>query len=304
MAEETRTKLTIHHRQMDPKAIKLLDVNAHFMRHEVFMRLVANIKADGVATSTPFVWLQHDDQTKQPLFDPDDNQAYLCLSGNHRVRATITAEVDTIDVLCCDHYMDPDRRTAIQLSHNAIFGEDDPATLKDLYSGIQTYEMKLYAGLDDKQLEILENVSVAALTTASLDFQTITMTFLPHETEQVGAIWDAVTQTAVGSDALWLARWRDYDAFMEALDAAGRAYDVKNTATALMLVLEVFMRHLHELTPGYLDELGEPMQPKRLVPVGSAFDTPYIPASTAAALSKFLASSEDPWKDLESRLSR
>lgn len=32
---------------MDPKSLKLLEVNARFMRHEEFQRLVANIKQDG-----------------------------------------------------------------------------------------------------------------------------------------------------------------------------------------------------------------------------------------------------------------
>lgn len=32
---------------VDPKSLKLLEVNARFMRHEEFQRLVANIKQDG-----------------------------------------------------------------------------------------------------------------------------------------------------------------------------------------------------------------------------------------------------------------
>lgn len=302
MAAKALPKLTVQHRRIDARKIKLLEQNAHFMRHETFMRLVSNIREDGTATSTPLIWLRHDDTRKKPLYEPEDDQAYLCLSGNHRVQATIAAEVYEIDVLCVDEYLTPERRIAIQLSHNAIFGEDDPATLKALYSDIGSYEMKLYTGLDDKQLELLDNVSVAALTTAALDYQTITMTFLPHETEHVQAIWESACKAAAGSKAVWLARWADYDRFMDSLDAAGRAYDIKNTATALLLILEVFSRHLDDLTPGYLDALGEPISPKRKVPVGSAFPDPYMPARTAAKLKAFFEAHEDGWQALEERL--
>src|SRR5690606_10189312 len=120
----TLEKLTVQHRRIDPRKVKLLDQNAHFMRHETFMRLVENIRADGAATSTPFLWRRHDDQTRKPLHKPEDDHAYECLSGNHRVKASIVAEVYEIDVLYTDDYIDPDRRRAIQLSHNAIFGED------------------------------------------------------------------------------------------------------------------------------------------------------------------------------------
>ena len=37
--------------QVDPKTLKLLEVNARFMRHEEFQRLVANVKKDGQLTS-------------------------------------------------------------------------------------------------------------------------------------------------------------------------------------------------------------------------------------------------------------
>ena len=39
---------------VDPKTLKLLEMNARFMRHEEFQRLVANVKKDGQLTSAPF----------------------------------------------------------------------------------------------------------------------------------------------------------------------------------------------------------------------------------------------------------
>ena len=48
MAIET-TIITI-----DPKKIKLTEINARFMTHETYQRLVANIAQDGKLTSIPF----------------------------------------------------------------------------------------------------------------------------------------------------------------------------------------------------------------------------------------------------------
>ena len=44
--------------EIDPRELKLLKMNARFMRHEEFQRLVANIKRDGQLTSAPFAALR------------------------------------------------------------------------------------------------------------------------------------------------------------------------------------------------------------------------------------------------------
>ena len=65
--------------EIDPRELKLLKMNARFMRHEEFQRLVANVKKDGQLTSAPFAAL-----------DPADGK-YEVLSGNHRVQAAVSA---------------------------------------------------------------------------------------------------------------------------------------------------------------------------------------------------------------------
>ena len=68
--------------EIDPRELKLLKMNARFMRHEEFQRLVANIKQDGQLTSAPFA-----------ARNPDGT--YEVLSGNHRVQAAIAAGLET-----------------------------------------------------------------------------------------------------------------------------------------------------------------------------------------------------------------
>ena len=69
--------------EIDPREIKLLETNARYMKHEEFNRLVENIRRDGKLTSTPFLC-------------KDDDDRWLCLSGNHRTRAAIEVGLPTI----------------------------------------------------------------------------------------------------------------------------------------------------------------------------------------------------------------
>lgn len=276
---DTQTRIETRTVRLDPRGLKLLDLNARYMRHEVFQRLVENIRRDGGLTgNTPFAWRLHDDTTGEPV----DPETYEVLSGNHRVKAAIAAEIDMIDVTVTDDYLPTVRRRAIQLSHNALAGEDDPAVLRTIYESIGDVELRLYTGLDDKALNLLTDISVSALSEAGLDFQTIGVTFLPHERDAVEDAWTQARKVLSDADGYWLARWDDYDRLMDALEAAGQAYGVKNTATALMVVLDIFWRHVDELQDGYLAG-GEPVDPKRAVPTVSVIGLT-MPAALAAKI--------------------
>ena len=272
-----------------PEGLKLLDLNARYMRHETFARLVENIRADGGLTgNTPFAWLVHDDATQQPVMDGEGKPVYEVLSGNHRVKASIAAGLTEIDICLTDDYLPPDRRAAIQLSHNAISGEDDPATLKTIYEGISDTEMRIYSGLDDKTLKLLDEVTVAPMSEAALTFQTVSMTFLPDEAAIVQEAFDQARKQAAGAKGHWLARWADYDRTMDALEMASQAYGVKNTATALMIVMDVFSRHLTDLSEGYITADEQPRQKGQRVPIQTVLGRGDIPAGTAAKLRKAL----------------
>lgn len=284
-------KLNTRFIEVNPAKLRLLDLNAHFMRHEMYARLIENIQRDGQLTSTPLVWQIHDDDTQAPQLDKDGEPVYLVLSGNHRTKASIDAGLKTITVQAIDQYIPHSRRVALQLSHNAIFGEDDPAILKTLYEGIDDVEMRLYSGLDDKTLDLLDDVSLVSLSEANLQFQTVAITFLPEERDAVEEIWDDVKQSASGAKAHWLAHWRDYDKYLDSLEAASESHGVKNIATALTLVLDVFKRHVTDLSAGYLDEDGEAHSPKQSVPIETVLGDIFIPAGTAARLNKMIQQS-------------
>lgn len=271
--------------------LKLLKLNARYLRQTQFARLVKNIRRDGTLTSVPFAWRQKDGK-------------YLVLSGNHRVQAAIEAEIEEAFVMLCDDEMPKDRRTALQLAHNAIAGEDDPATLKDLYESLEDVDWRVYSGLDDRELELLDKVEVGSLSEANLDFQTTVITFLPTEHERAEAAWKAARDSIKNADEVWLASREDATRTLDALDAAGRAFGVKNLATSLGLVLDVFEAHIADLQDGFLDKEGQARDDKRWVPIPAllGFEMPAGAASVVnQALTRVMDSGEasTPWQALE-----
>lgn len=92
--------------QIDPRELKLLQLNARYMRHEEYQRLVANVKRDGQLTSAPFAC--------------KDGDKYLVLSGNHRTQAAIAAGLETIPCIVTDDELSEDQKISIQLSHNSL----------------------------------------------------------------------------------------------------------------------------------------------------------------------------------------
>ena len=273
---------------IDPKSLVLLKTNARFMRHETFMRLVENLKQDGELTQLPFCAILDYFKDGDPIpLDEKGKPVYEVLSGNHRIKAAIAAGVKKVQVQVCDEPLSPDHRKAIQLSHNEISGEDDPSVLKMIYESITDLNMRVYTGLDDKKLELLENVKPGSLSEANLDFQTISLVFLPDEKERVVEVFDLAKKAIAGSKGTWLTRWHEYDAVMDALEMTGRADGVKNVATALMVILEVFTAHIADLKHGFLDENNEPTKGVTgHVPLEPILGEMFAPSKTASNLAK------------------
>ncbi|MEU6928964.1 hypothetical protein AB0A05_07345 [Streptomyces sp. NPDC046374] len=260
----------------DPRGLKLLDLNARYMRHEQYQQLVTNVRRDEALTSTPFVW--HDTETGDRIV----------LSGNHRTKAAIEAGIDEITWLETSDRLTESQRLAIQLSHNSIAGEDDLAILKTLYEKIEDLDLRQYAGLDDATLELLADLDSPSLGEANLSFQTLAIVFLPDDLKDAQEVLRDALGLAASSDAVWVAALRQYDQTMAALDLASKSYDVTNVATAFGLILESFKAHADELTDGWFDrDTGEPKH-HGMAPISTLFHTDAMPAKSAAVVEKAL----------------
>ncbi|MGW7572408.1 ParB N-terminal domain-containing protein [Streptomyces sp. NPDC054765] len=280
--------------QGDPRTLTLLDINARYLPHEQFRQLVANIKRDGCLTSTPLVW------------NDSESGRLIVLSGNHRTLAAIEAGLASIWWMQIDEPLPRQRQIALQLSHNAIAGQDDPAILKELYDELENVEWRQYTGLDDKALDLLEKVDVASLGEANLDFASVQLMFLPDELERAEAAFEAA-RSAASADQRWVAGLEQYEPVLDALETSRAAYKIGNSATALGVILAVFERHLGELAEGWFDaETGEPNR-MGAAPVETVFGVREIPVETAAAVRTAIdrlvkdgsVPQDEPWRALD-----
>jgi hypothetical protein len=80
---------------------------------------------------------------------------------------------------------------------------------------------------------------------------------------------------------------------MNKLEDTQRSFGVKNVSTALMVILEIFTRHIDDLQEGFLDENFEPIKPiTNYVPIESIFGDTNIPPKVASVIRKIIAKAD------------
>jgi hypothetical protein len=267
--------------------LKAQHINARYMKSDMFRQLVANLQKDGTLTSVPLV---------RP-----DGDGHRILSGHHRIAAAIEAGITESECLVLDEEISRQQEVALVISHNSIDGEDDPATLKAMYAELDDTEWMDYSGLDDRTLELLDEVSTEGLSEANLSFSTINLVFLPHEKEAAEeALFEATKQ--YGSGDKWLAGIAQYEPTLNALETVKSSYAIGNIATALGIVLAVFEKNLTQLADGWVDKSGKPRR-KKPVPMETVFGTRLVDSTVAAKVLAAVKQAEkagdvpdgDPW---------
>lgn len=297
MAEQTQAPLNTEIRRVRFRDCVRQEVNARFMRKEQYDTLVANIRRDGRLTSVPL------------LYQPDPDHPLEIISGHHRVEAGMEAlgpdtEFDAMVVLDAQSKQEIIAR---QISHNAIAGEDDPATLKQLYEQLDDVDWRAYSGLDDKALALLEQVDLSSLAEANLDFSTVQIMFLPHELEQAERAFDDARKMST-AQARWLAALEQYEPMLQAIETSRAAYSVGNIATALGIILDVFDAHVGDLLPGWYEEATGEAKTTKWVPLETLLGSRMIPADAGAIIAQAFAKvrkdaeldqDQPPWRALE-----
>lgn len=277
---------------IDPRKLKLLEKNARYMRHETQTRLSENIKKDGDLEQDPFcAYWQYYSPSDSIQYDDAGDPILVVLSGNHRVISAIDAGLKEITVKVYTLPLTIKERIAKQLAHNAIVGEDDPALLKELYQDIDNIDLQEYCGLDDKTLEMLEKVGAESIGEANLDFQLISFVFLPSEIKRVKEAFEKAKTLIIGKKA-FLAPFREYDAFLDALDVTSKSLEIKNVATALMAILRIFEQNITKLSQAWLEQY-EKTGKKAWVPVSSIIGRDCIPVEAGVKVKKAVEKMRD-----------
>ena len=223
-------------RRVKLRELALLEKNARYMTDAMFSQLVENIRRDGCLTSVPLVCETEDGRLE-------------VLSGNHRVMAAIKAGLEEVDVMEITTPLNRERRIAIQLSHNAIAGLDDPSILTELWADLD-FAFKEYSGLTEEDLAGITEIDTTPISVAAPKYEEINLAFLPEEKEAFVALLDRMQQAK--TEARWLVA--HYDGFSRLFDtiiAVKSKLDIHNGAVALRVMADLAMERLaSEAKPG------------------------------------------------------
>ena len=202
--------------------LKLLERNARYMSGPQFNLLIANIKRDGCLTSFPLVHRV--------------DGALQVVSGNHRVQAAMKAGLIEGDAIEVTTPLSREQFVALQLSHNAIVGKDDPNILKSLYDELD-FGWKEYSGLTDDAFKV-EDLDTSVLRVEAPFYEELTISFLPGDAAVFNGWLDKIGKSKVAETRL-VGDYADFALFFDTLLAVKHTTGVHNTAVALRLMAEM-----------------------------------------------------------------
>ena len=181
----------------------------------------------------------------RPVHQAGDG-SLVVLSGNHRVKASIAAGLTKITVMeVKGDGLTPERLLAMQLSHNALVGEDDENVLKELYDSLDTMG-KLYSGLTDAAFGGIADLDLTKLAITAPRYETVTLTFLPEDRELFIEIMEKLGRGAARATR-YFARINDYEQFERSLVAVQDTLNIHNQALAVAAMAELALERLGQL---------------------------------------------------------
>ena len=239
------------------------DENARFMEGAEYKLLVENLRMDGVLTSSPLVY------------------GKKVLSGNHRVEAAIEAGIEEADVIEVLGDLPDERALALQLSHNAISGKDDPGRLARLYSKLDL-SWKRFSGLTDGVLLAVQELDIKALAIGQPAYQELLILFLPEEQDRFLKCLAKVESVAKKSGIALAARFEDFGSFFDTVVAAKRVRGIHNSAVALRTIADIALRVLEaEEVEKAAVEAATPPDPEKAKKAVKPHGPPPAPAPAA-----------------------
>jgi len=200
----------------------LLDRNARYMTKEQQARLDENIKRDGFLSQLPFGIRQQDGK-------------YKIISGNHRIKSAVKAQMEAVLILYGDEAdFDDQRQLAIQLSHNAVSGQDDPVLLKALYLELDDLFLKAYTGINERELLNYKPLDLSTIAEKDIELSEIRFLFSEQNKAKIMRLLDALDSTLfldAGNDSL---AFMESDWFIEVMSKVQKKYQIKNRSAALL----------------------------------------------------------------------
>lgn len=163
--------------------------NARVMSPEAMARLTENIKNDKRLEQLPFSVMRED-------------RTHELISGHHRKRAAQGAGLSEIYWLA-DTRSDMPRGTVVakQLAHNSLQGQDDPATLKELFGELATVDQIIESFLTPDDFDSVTQLEPADAVELGLDIEwkVLALVFTPAIMESVDRL-EAWTASRIPKD--------------------------------------------------------------------------------------------------------
>lgn len=219
---------------------ELLERNARYMTKEQLGRLTENVKGDGFLSQLPFCI-------------KESSGKFKVLSGNHRVKSAIKAGLRRILVLFgAEEAFDEQRQLAIQLSHNAIQGQDDISILQELYASLKDLGLKAYTGIDEKELFKYRSLDFSGISEQDISLNPVNLMFCDMNKEYVEKTFDALEKSGLDpeKDALVVG---SIDRFVEIMTMCKRRLNIKNRSVAVLAMCRI--------CEAYLDAVGDEENP-------------------------------------------
>ena len=206
-----------------------------------FKRLCENIRTDGCLTSLPLCCFLDDTCTDIEI-----------LSGHHRSDAAIHVGLDQIEVILITTPLDEERKTAIQLAHNAVSGQDNPTVLADMYRSLGL-DAKMFSGLTDDCLN-LDKLAISGLN-AGVQYEELRIAFLPEDRLLFEAMLKQIRKNKA-IVATHAARFSDFDTVFDAVLGVKETQDIVNSGLALRVLVELAQQRLDQLAASDLADSG------------------------------------------------
>jgi hypothetical protein len=219
----------------DPKDLTLLSEleggkNARFMTKATFDVLVEGVKNTGMS-SMPFCY--HEKDLK------------IVLSGNHRVMAAREAGKKSILYLYTDEHMSRQEQISLQLAHNQVTGQDDPNTLKDLWEELTSVDLKFLTGFDDDYFDKLKSIQITTIKESPLRTKEVMVLFIQEDLNLLTEARELI-EKAAKKNPVFVAKYKDFNAFFSAVVDLKESENIINTATALRRMSEITIEYLKQ----------------------------------------------------------
>lgn len=215
-------------RIVDPKALLLRRENARFFKKEIFKQLVENIRSDERLSSVPLC--------------QDTAEGCEVLSGNHRVKGSVQAGIPWILVMVLLEPLESGRQIAVQLSHNALVGQDDAGILAALWAKVDDVRDRLYAGLSSDTMQELEKVKLVQFTTPSIATRVLSFAFVAEEADLVDRI--VAELSAYKGNSMYVAPMERFESFFATLQQVKARDNVKNSSLAMLHLVRLAQKSM------------------------------------------------------------